>query len=124
MIFKKGKSKDLKFKKSGDLPDAALAVFKKQKPIRQRISEKKVLIGKGEHYYTKSKIGLFVLDRNELKVGDKILVSGPTTGVQELILEEMYVNGKLAKIANAGDKVTLSLPFRIRNSDKLFKVIQ
>lgn len=124
MIFKKGKSKDLKFKKSGDLPDAALAVFKKPKTIRKRISEKKVLIGKGEHYYTKSKIGLFVLDRNELKLGDKISISGPTTGVQEFTLDQMYVNGKLSNIANAGDKITLSLPFRIRNSDKLFKVIQ
>ncbi len=124
MIFKKGKSKDLKFKKSGDLPDAALAVFKKPKTLRQRISEKKVFIGKGEHYYTKSKIGLFVLERNELKLGDKISIFGPTTGEQELMLDQMYVNGKLAKIANAGDKITISLPFRIRNSDKLFKILQ
>ena len=124
MVFKKGKSKDLKFKKSGALPDAALAVFKKSKNIRRRISEKKVLIGKGEHYYTKSKIALFLIEENELKVGDKVIVSGPTTGNQELILGEMYVNGKLANIANAGDKITLNLPFRVRNSDKLFKIIQ
>ena len=124
MIFKKGKSKDLKFKKSGVLPDAALAEFKKPKNIRQRISEKKVLIGKGEHYYTKSKIALFLIQQNELKVGDKIIVSGPTTGNQELILDEMYVNGKLANIANPGDKITLNLPFKVRNSDKLFKIIQ
>ena len=124
MIFKKGKSNDLKFKKLGDLPDAALAIFKKTKNIRQRITEKKVLIGKGEHYYTKSKIALFLIEENELKVGDKIIVSGPTTGVQELILDQMYVNGKLANIANAGDKITMSLSFRIRNSDKLFKIIQ
>jgi UPF0176 protein len=124
MIFKKGKSKDLKFKKSGALPDAALAVFKKPKNIRQRISEKKVLIGKGEHYYTKSKIALFLIEQNELKVGDKIIVSGPTTGNQELILDQMYVNGKLANIANAGDKITLNCPFKVRNSDKLFKIIR
>jgi len=124
MVFKKGKSKDLKFKKSGALSDAALAVFKKPKNIRQRISEKKVLIGKGEHYYTKSKIALFLIEQNELKVGDKIIVSGPTTGNQELILNQMYVNGKLANIANPGDKITLNLPFKVRNSDKLFKIIQ
>jgi UPF0176 protein len=124
MVFKKGKSKDLKFKKSGALPDAALAVFKKSKNIRRRISEKKVLIGKGEHYYTKSKIALFLIEENELKVGDKVIVSGPTTGNQELILGQMYVNGKLANIANAGDKITLNLPFRVRNSDKLFKISQ
>jgi UPF0176 protein len=124
MIFKKGKSKDLKFKKSGALPDAALAVFKKSKNIRQHISEKRILIGKGEHYYTKSKIALFLIEQNELKLGDKIMVSGPTTGIQELILEQMYVNGKLANIANPGDKVTMNLPFKVRNSDKLFKIIQ
>jgi len=124
MVFKKGKSKDLKYKKSGDLPDTALAEFQKPKNIRQRISEKKILIGKGEHYYTKSKIALFLIEQNELKAGDKILVSGPTTGNQELVLEQMFVNGSLANIAHPGDKITLNLPFKVRNSDKLFKIIQ
>jgi UPF0176 protein len=44
------------------------------------------LIGKAEHYYSKSKIAQFLIENNELSVGDKVLISGPTTGDQEIPL--------------------------------------
>jgi UPF0176 protein len=126
MIFKKGKSDALKFKHSGELSDQSLAVandFEKPKPLRERIKRKKVLVGKAEHYYTKASVGLFLIENQELQLGDKILISGPTTGNQELILETMFVNGKENTIAKPGDKLTFAVPFRIRLSDKLFKII-
>ena len=66
---------------------------------------------------------MFIIENNELNVGDIILISGPTTGNQELILEKMFVNGKEDSIAKVGDKVTFEVPFRVRLSDKLFKII-
>ena len=57
-------------------------------------------------------------------MGDTILISGPTTGNQELILEKMMVNGQEKTTAKAGDKVTFEVPFRIRLSDKLFKILK
>jgi UPF0176 protein len=57
-------------------------------------------------------------------VGDKILISGPTTGQQEVTVTEMKVNGKAGDVAVKGDKVTISLSFRIRLSDKMFKLLQ
>ena len=90
--------------------------------IRKKIAVKKILIGKGEHYYVKAQVGLFLIENHELKVGDKIIISGPTTGNQELILKKMMVNGTEVETAKSGDKITLELPFRIRLSDKLFKV--
>jgi len=122
MIFRKGKSEALKFKSSGALSDHSLGVAEKPKKIRQRIAVKKDLVGKGEHYYTKSKVGLFLVEQDALYVGDKICISGPTTGNQELTINQMFVNGSLANSARKGDKVTLSLPFKIRKSDKLFKL--
>lgn len=126
MIFKKGKSPALKFKHSGELPDVALAtaeLTEKPKPIRERIKRKKVLVAQAEHYYTKAGVGLFVMENHDLNIGDKILISGPTTGEQELVLEKMFVNGKEAATAKQGDKVTFEVPFRIRLSDRLFKII-
>ncbi|WP_338376062.1 rhodanese-related sulfurtransferase [uncultured Flavobacterium sp.] len=122
-VFRKGKSEKLKFKHSGELSDIPLAVVSKTKEIQQKIKTKKVLIGKTEHYYVKAKVGLFTIDNKELKVGDKILISGPTTGNQELVLEKMLVNGKEASEAKAGDKITFEVPFRVRLSDKLFKIL-
>ena len=122
-VFRKGKSENLKFKHSGELSDIALAKTKETKDIRQKIKVKKTLLGKAEHYYVKAQVGLFIIENNELNVGDTILISGPTTGNQELILEKMFVNGKENSIAKVGDKVTFEVPFRLRLSDKLFKII-
>ena len=122
-VFRKGKSENLKFKHSGELSDVSLAVVSKTKDIHQKIKVKKVLVGKTDHYYVKAQVGLFTIEKQELNIGDKILISGPTTGNQELILEKMFVNGQEASEAKAGDKITFELPFRVRLSDKLFKIL-
>lgn len=121
-IFRKGKSEDLKFKKSGELVDKPLAKAV-TKNIRQKISVKKVLIGKAEHYYPKSKVAQFLIDDGEVSVGDKILISGPTTGEQEMVLNELFANGNACETAKAGDQITFPLPFKVRLSDKLFKIL-
>jgi len=118
-VFRKGKSEALKFKNSGELTDKPLA---KAKDIRQKIKVKKTLIGKAEHYYTKSKVAQFLLS-NELSIGDKVLISGPTTGEQEIVITEMVVDGNSVPTAKAEDQITFELPFRIRLSDKLYKIV-
>jgi UPF0176 protein len=69
-------------------------------------------------------VGLFIIENNELKVGDTILITGPTTGTEELVLEKMLVNGNENTLATIGDKVTFEVPFRVRLSDKLFKILE
>lgn len=123
MIFRKGKSDKLSFKNSGELSDKSLAVAQKPEDIRKKIKTKKILLGKAEHYYTKASVGLFIIENNELNIGDKIIISGPTTGNEILILEKMFVNGSENTLAKAGEKVTMSLPFRIRLSDRLYKIL-
>ena len=132
-VFRKGKSESLKFKHSGELTDASLgkaptrggAERRGAKPtdIRQKIKVKKVLIGKAEHYYVKANVGLFTIENQELNKGDKILISGPTTGNQELILGKMMVNGKENTQAKKGDRITFEIPFRVRLSDKIYKIL-
>ena len=130
MIFRKGKSEKLKFKHSEELSDMPLAKAGndipetvKPKDIRQKIKIKKTLLGKAEHYFVKAGIGQFLIEKDELKINDKIIISGPSTGNQELQISQMFVNGTEAAVAKPGDKVTLALPFRIRLSDKLYKVL-
>ncbi|PAM95815.1 hypothetical protein B4N84_04520 [Flavobacterium sp. IR1] len=123
-VFRKGKSESLKFKHSGALPDAALATADKPADIRQKVKVKKVLLGKAEHYYVKAQVGQFTVENQGLNVGDTIIISGPTTGNQELTLEKMVVDGAETTIAKIGDKVTFEVPFRIRLSDKIYKVLK
>ena len=102
----------------------ALATASKPTDIRQKIKVKKVLLGKAEHYYVKVQVGLFIIENQELNSGDKILISGPTTGNQEMVLNKMMVNGTANTMAKIGDKVTFEVPFRIRLSDKLYKILK
>jgi UPF0176 protein len=82
------------------------------------------LIGKAEHYYSKSKIAQFLIENKELSVGDKVLISGPTTGDQEITITQIHVNGGPCETAKVGDQITFELPFRVRLSDKLYKIVQ
>jgi putative protease len=86
-------------------------------------TQKKVYIGKGVHYFPKANIGEFKLDAFDLTMGDTILITGPTTGAKELVIEEMFVNDEKGDKATRGDSITIPLDFRIRPSDKLYKIV-
>lgn len=87
-------------------------------------TQKKVYIGKGVHFYTKAKIGEFKIEAYDISIGDTILVTGPTTGVEEFTLEEMLVNDKQMVTGSKGDTITIPLAFRVRPSDKLYKIVE
>jgi len=84
---------------------------------------KKVFIGKGMHYYSNAKIGQFKIEAQQLKVGDNILITGPTTGVIETTINSMRVDDQDAEVAHRGSEVTFRLDEVIRASDKLYKVV-
>ncbi len=87
-------------------------------------TQKKVYLGKGIHYFSKAEIGEFKIEAYDLTIGDTILITGPTTGAKEMELKSMFVNDKEAQIATKGDEVTMKLDFKIRPSDKLYKIVK
>ena len=87
-------------------------------------TQKKVYIGKGRHYYPKSNVAEFVIEAYDLTVGDKVLVQGPTTGSQEMEILEIMVDGKgMEPKAVKSDVITFKTDFRVRPSDKLYKIV-
>jgi len=120
-IFKKGKSDVLTFKNTATANAIATEVLEKPKSVKTP-KIRKTYIGKGIHFFPKASIGQFLVEENQLSIGDKILIKGPTTGSEELVLTEMFVNEQPAKTAVSGDYCSLKLPFRIRLSDKLYKL--
>lgn len=83
---------------------------------------KKIFIGKGVKYYAKPKVAEFNIVSHALKKGDKILITGPTTGVFEAEVEEMRVGDNIVDEAKKGDVVNF-ISEKIRPSDKLYKVV-
>jgi UPF0176 protein len=122
-IFKKGKSEVLTFKNNSD--NQTVFGTNEKGPIATKTPKiKKLYIGKGEHYFPKSNIGQFLIEENEINIGNQLLIKGVTTGEQKIELTEMLVNGAPSEKAIAGDTCTFKLPFRIRLSDKLYKIIE
>ncbi|MCB0456923.1 MAG: peptidase U32 family protein [Flavobacteriaceae bacterium] len=89
-----------------------------------KATQKKVYVGKGEHYFPKTGIGEFKIEAYDLKIGDTVLITGPTTGVEEFELTQMMVNDQTLQKATKGDSITIPLPFRVRPSDKLYKIVK
>jgi putative protease len=87
-------------------------------------TQKKVYIGKGTHFYPKAKIGEFKIEAFDITVGDTILVTGPTTGAKEMEVTDMMVNDLKSEKGSKGDLVTIPMDFRIRPSDKLYKIVE
>ncbi|PKH66835.1 hypothetical protein CXF59_13035 [Flavobacterium sp. ALD4] len=120
-IFKKGKSDVLTFKNNLESLGTFVAAESKV-AIKKEMKIKKQYVGKGTHFYPKPSIGQFLIEENEIHIGDTVLIIGTTTGEQRLIIEEMLVNEVVVEKAVAGDTCTFKLPFRIRLSDKLYKI--
>ena len=88
-------------------------------------TQKKVYIGKGRHFYPKSNVAEFLIEAYDLTVGDKVLIQGPTTGSQEMVVETMQVDEKPdSEKAIKSDVITFKTDFRVRPSDKLYKIVQ
>ncbi len=87
-------------------------------------TQKKVYIGKGKHFYPKTNIGQFQIEAYDLKIGDKILITGPTTGAKETTVSSMMVEDLVSETATKGDNITIPIDFRIRPSDKLYKLVK
>ena len=88
-------------------------------------TQKKIYIGKGRHFYPKSNIAEFLIEAYDLNIGDRVLIQGSTTGSQEMVIEHMMVDGKEgATKASKSDVVTFKTEFRVRPSDKLYKIVK
>lgn len=84
---------------------------------------RKKYVGKGMNYFGKLKVAEFLLEADELNVGDKILITGPTTGVIELTVDEMRVDLKAVEKAVKGESFSIAIDSKIRRADKLYKIV-
>jgi putative protease len=86
-------------------------------------TERKVYVGKATKYYSKLSVGEFAVEATTFKLGDKLLVTGPTTGVLYLTATEIHDNdGNPVDEAPQGQRIAIPVTGKVRPSDKLFKL--
>lgn len=84
-------------------------------------TKRKIYLGKVTNYFTKLKVAEIKLENGNLKKGDVILITGPTTGVVEFNVEEIRVDLKVTDEAFKGEFCSIKVSDYIRRSDKIYK---
>ena len=87
-------------------------------------TERKVYVGKGTKYFSKLGVAEFVVEATTFEVGDKLLITGPTTGVIYVTAEEIHDDHGPVQVAQQGTRVSVAVPAKVRPSDKLFKILK
>lgn len=87
-------------------------------------TERKLYIGKGMNYFPNIQVAEFKMETGSLKVGDKILITGPTTGVVETVVDEIRVDLKQVQETKKGEFFSVKMDKKIRRSDKLYKMVK
>ena len=87
-----------------------------------KATERKVFAGVALGYYPKAQVGYFRVQAGEVKTGDKVLITGPTTGAVSVVIDEMRVNDVPASVAKKGDEITFRVTEKLRVNDKLYRM--
>ena len=94
------------------------------KEYGNKATEKKVLIGKVMKYFSRLGVAEIAVEANTFAKGDKLLITGNTTGAMFLNAEEIRYDLKLVDVAEQGWRVSIPVPDKVRPNDKLFKLIK
>ena len=89
-----------------------------------KATEKKVLIGKVMKYFSRLGVAEIAVEANTFAKGDKLLVTGNTTGAMFLHADEIRYDLKPVEVAEQGWRVSIPVPDKVRPNDKLFKLIR
>ena len=85
-------------------------------------TERKVYVGKGVKYFSKLGVAEFTVEATTFSVGDRLLITGPTTGAMYVTAEEIHDDVQAVATAQQGTRVSIKVPAKVRPSDKLFKL--
>ena len=88
-----------------------------------KATKRKIYIGKGTNYFSKIKVAEFLAETGDaLKIGDSIIITGPTTGVIETTVKEIRVDREIVEATQKGDSFSIKIDEIVRRSDKIYKL--
>lgn len=87
-------------------------------------TKRKIYVGKCTNFFTNIQVAEFKLETKNLKTGDEIIVTGPTTGVIQTTVEEIRVDLKPVDQALKGEVISVPFDVKLRRNDKLYKLVE
>lgn len=88
-----------------------------------KATRKRVYAGKVTNYFPKLGVAEILLETRGASQGDTILITGPTTGVMELVIGELRVDLQPVDVADKGVRFSMPVPEKVRRSDKVFLLV-
>lgn len=85
---------------------------------------RKVYVGKVLNYYQKNKIAYIEIMAGSVSIGDSIYIIGNTTGTVEIQIEKIMNETEEITEAHKGTKITIECNERVREYDKVYKIIE
>jgi len=89
-----------------------------------KATEKKVLVGKVIKYFSRLGVAEISVEASEISVGEKILITGTTTGIMNFRAEEIRYELEPVEKAEKGWRVSIPVPRKVRPNDKIYKLIK
>jgi putative protease len=86
-----------------------------------RYGSRKVYLGKVTNYFKNLGVAEIKLENGDLGKGEKILITGPSTGVLEFTTDEIRVDLRETQIALKGEFCSIKISDFLRRSDKVYK---
>ncbi|ELR73467.1 Collagenase precursor [Fulvivirga imtechensis AK7] len=88
-----------------------------------KATERKVFLGTSVKYFSKLGVGEFQIETQSLKKGNKILITGPKTGIVQATVTELRVEDQPVETVSKGIPFSMPLPEAVRPNDKLYKIV-
>ena len=89
-----------------------------------KATEKKVLVGKVMKYFSKLGVAEIAVEASEIEKEQKMLITGPTTGILKFDASEIRYDLKPVEKAEKGWRVSVPVPDKVRPNDKVYKLIK
>lgn len=85
-------------------------------------TERKVLVGKVTKYFSRLGVGEIAVQASTFKQGDKLLITGNTTGAMYLHATEIHGDNGVIPEAPQHTLVSVPVPDKVRPNDKVFRI--
>ena len=89
-----------------------------------RSTKVKQFIGTITNYFNKANVAEITLETESLSLNDEIMIIGPTTGVEQTAVNEIYFNERPVDSVMKGNKCSIKYPITLRKNDKVYKLVR
>jgi putative protease len=91
------------------------------KSYGSKATRRKTYMAKCTNYFSNLGVAEFLIETGALKIGDDVLITGPTTGVVECAVKELRIDdGTVVSEVRKGQVFSMPVPEKLRRSDRLY----